>query len=237
VDPHGFEGYLKMVVEIRNLVAPPTNNTYVPFGASPRMCPGIKLVKMKTSAMIHLLPGIIIIALLLVNESVNAKNPTNPSDFSINSGRRRYMSDISHINILADLVASKPCFHIEAVVHRFMGRQTHICFLVMEQTGQVVKVMEYQIRHQVGYLWGKNEEVSFVDGVLEGALGALGDEFGSLGDGVFVSSWVKSTNNVWWNDVDFWSLGDLGNRSSSGGHECVLLLMMSEGDGELVLCI
>ncbi|GJT60199.1 hypothetical protein Tco_1003732 [Tanacetum coccineum] len=28
-----------------------------------------------------------------------------------------------------------------------------------------------------------------------GALGALGDEFGSLGDGVFVSSWVKSTNN------------------------------------------
>ncbi|GJR27795.1 hypothetical protein Tco_1104027 [Tanacetum coccineum] len=39
------------------------------------------------------------------------------------------------------------------------------------------------------------EEVSFVDGVLEGALGALGDEFGTLGDGVFMSSWVKSTNN------------------------------------------
>ncbi|GJZ52956.1 hypothetical protein Tco_0607841 [Tanacetum coccineum] len=38
-------------------------------------------------------------------------------------------------------------------------------------------------------------EVSFVNGVLEGALGALGDEFGSLGDRVFVSSWVKSTNN------------------------------------------
>ncbi|GJY86803.1 hypothetical protein Tco_0500829 [Tanacetum coccineum] len=31
--------------------------------------------------------------------------------------------------------------------------------------------------------------------VDDGALGALGDEFGSLGDGVFVSSWVKSTNN------------------------------------------
>ncbi|GKF21757.1 hypothetical protein Tco_0070395 [Tanacetum coccineum] len=38
--------------------------------------------------------------------------------------------------------------------------------------------------------WTSNEdeEVSLVDGVLECALGALGD-------GVFVSSWVKSTNN------------------------------------------
>ncbi|GJU87916.1 retrovirus-related pol polyprotein from transposon TNT 1-94 [Tanacetum coccineum] len=50
---------------------------------------------------------------------------------------------------------------------------------------------------EAGYvaLSASYEEVSFVDGVLEGALGALGDEFGSLGDGVFVSSWVKSTNN------------------------------------------
>ncbi|GKD40707.1 hypothetical protein Tco_1260914 [Tanacetum coccineum] len=49
----------------------------------------------------------------------------------------------------------------------------------------------------------EDEEVSLVNGVLKGALGAL----------------------------------DLGIGSSSGGHECVWLLMMSEGDGELVLCI
>ncbi|GJZ98877.1 hypothetical protein Tco_0671330 [Tanacetum coccineum] len=41
----------------------------------------------------------------------------------------------------------------------------------------------------------EDEEVSLVDGVLEGALGALGDESLSVGDGVFMSSWVKSTNN------------------------------------------
>ncbi|GJV51161.1 hypothetical protein Tco_1446902 [Tanacetum coccineum] len=52
------------------------------------------------------------------------------------------------------------------------------------------KVMEYQIGN---IKWDK--EVSLVDGVLEGALGAIGDEIGSLGDGVFVPSWVKSTNN------------------------------------------
>ncbi|GJV30509.1 hypothetical protein Tco_1386957, partial [Tanacetum coccineum] len=57
------------------------------------MRPGIELVKMETSAMIHFLPGIIIVALLLVNESVNAKNPTNPSDFSINSSIGNAASD------------------------------------------------------------------------------------------------------------------------------------------------
>ncbi|GJS71750.1 hypothetical protein Tco_0704591 [Tanacetum coccineum] len=82
-------------VAIRNLVAPPPNNTYVPFCASPRMCLGIELVKMETLAMIHLLPGIIIVALLLVNESVNAKNPTNPSDFSINSSIGNATNDAS----------------------------------------------------------------------------------------------------------------------------------------------
>ncbi|GKF38663.1 hypothetical protein Tco_0118724 [Tanacetum coccineum] len=41
----------------------------------------------------------------------------------------------------------------------------------------------------------EDEELSLVNGVLEGALGALGDEIRSLGDGVFMSSWVKSTYN------------------------------------------
>ncbi|GKG13717.1 hypothetical protein Tco_0350677, partial [Tanacetum coccineum] len=41
----------------------------------------------------------------------------------------------------------------------------------------------------------EDEEVSLVDGVLEGALGALGDEIRSLGDRVVVSSWVKCINN------------------------------------------
>nr|GEX43802.1 phospholipase A I-like [Tanacetum cinerariifolium] len=40
--------------------------------------------------------------------------------------RRRYMSDISNISTVADLVASKPCFQIGAVVHLFMGRQTQV---------------------------------------------------------------------------------------------------------------
>ncbi|GJR98736.1 hypothetical protein Tco_0270910 [Tanacetum coccineum] len=41
----------------------------------------------------------------------------------------------------------------------------------------------------------EDEEVSLVDGVLKGTLGALCDEIRSLGDEVFVSFWVKSTNN------------------------------------------
>ncbi|PWA63242.1 armadillo-type fold protein [Artemisia annua] len=40
--------------------------------------------------------------------------------------RRRYMSDISNISTVADLVASMPFFQIGAVVHRFMGRQTQV---------------------------------------------------------------------------------------------------------------
>ncbi|GKC26932.1 hypothetical protein Tco_1034226 [Tanacetum coccineum] len=38
----------------------------------------------------------------------------------------------------------------------------------------------------------KKDEVSLVDGVLKCALGALGDDLGSLGDGIIVSSFVKS---------------------------------------------
>ncbi|GJW11339.1 hypothetical protein Tco_1577166 [Tanacetum coccineum] len=54
----------------------------------------------------------------------------------------------------------------------------------------------------------EDEEVSLVDGVLEGALEALGDEIRSL-----VSSWVKSTKNYLGGMIRFWSLGGLGNRA------------------------
>ncbi|GJS74837.1 hypothetical protein Tco_0707678 [Tanacetum coccineum] len=65
----------------------------------------------------------------------------------------------------------------------------------------------------------EDEEVSLVDGVLEGALGVLEV---SLVDGVLEGA-----------------LGALGLEMEAyvWAMECVWLLMMSEGDGELVLCI
>ena len=43
---------------------------------------------------------------------------------------------------------------------------------------------------------GKEDvEVACVEGVLDGALGALGDEHGFCGEGVVLSSWVRSMNN------------------------------------------
>ncbi|KAI3698120.1 hypothetical protein L6452_31232 [Arctium lappa] len=40
--------------------------------------------------------------------------------------RRRYMSEISNISTVADLVACRPCFQIGVVVHRYIGRQTQV---------------------------------------------------------------------------------------------------------------
>ncbi|XP_071687897.1 phospholipase A I-like [Rutidosis leptorrhynchoides] len=44
----------------------------------------------------------------------------------LRGGRRKYMSDISNISTLADLVACRPCFQIGVVVHHFIGRQTQV---------------------------------------------------------------------------------------------------------------
>ncbi|GJY17922.1 hypothetical protein Tco_0389413 [Tanacetum coccineum] len=56
----------------------------------------------------------------------------------------------------------------------------------------------------------EDEEVALVDGVFEGAFGALGDESWCLGDGVLV-----------WNDVNLWSFGWFGSGSFSGAMEVV----------------
>ncbi|KAI3510282.1 hypothetical protein L1887_17152 [Cichorium endivia] len=40
--------------------------------------------------------------------------------------RRRYMSDISNISSVADLVACRPYFQIGVVVHQYIGRQTQV---------------------------------------------------------------------------------------------------------------
>ncbi|GKC26117.1 hypothetical protein Tco_1033411 [Tanacetum coccineum] len=69
-------------------------------------------------------------------------------------------------------------------------------------------------------LMRSNEEVSLVDGVLEGALGALGDEFGSLGNGVFVSSWVKSTNNCFGGMMLIFGLLETLEMEALVGHMC-----------------
>ncbi|KAL7615494.1 hypothetical protein Lser_V15G04567 [Lactuca serriola] len=44
----------------------------------------------------------------------------------LKGGRRRYMSDISNISCVADLVACRPYFQIGVVVHQYIGRQTQV---------------------------------------------------------------------------------------------------------------
>lgn len=47
----------------------------------------------------------------------------------LKGGRRRYMSDISNISCVADLVACRPYFQIGVVVHQYIGRQTQVSLI------------------------------------------------------------------------------------------------------------
>ena len=40
-------------------------------------------------------------------------------------------SIVTGISTIADLVARRPCFQIGGVVHRYIGRQTQVCFLLV----------------------------------------------------------------------------------------------------------
>ncbi|GJY42528.1 hypothetical protein Tco_0429798 [Tanacetum coccineum] len=81
------------------------------------------------------------------------------------------------------------------------------CELEFEVHGKLLEVFQFEVIQSESI---EDEEVSLVDGVLEGALGALGDEIESLG---------------------------FRNRGSSEGHGGLWWLMMNEEDGELVMCI
>lgn len=42
--------------------------------------------------------------------------------------RKKAGSSLSNISTVSDLVAYKPCFQLGCIVHRYMGRQTQVCF-------------------------------------------------------------------------------------------------------------
>lgn len=51
------------------------------------------------------------------------------SFLSIKRGRRRKdASLLSNISTISALVAFRPCFQIGGIVHRYIGRQTQVCF-------------------------------------------------------------------------------------------------------------
>ena len=42
--------------------------------------------------------------------------------------RRKAASLLANISTVSDLVACRPCFQIGGIVHRYIGRQTQVCF-------------------------------------------------------------------------------------------------------------
>lgn len=45
--------------------------------------------------------------------------------------RRRDASVLAGISTISGLVAGRPCFQIGGIVHRYIGRQTQVCFLLV----------------------------------------------------------------------------------------------------------
>ncbi|GJW54657.1 integrase, catalytic region, zinc finger, CCHC-type containing protein [Tanacetum coccineum] len=128
---------------------------------------------------------------------------------------KKDLEEIETINIKLDHRGTVSEFGNDHAWHRLLGVGLWLIRLGIVMISKGLRYVEglgttdfSLLGSIVGFSNLKDEEVSLVDGVLEGALGALGDEF------------------------EVWVMETYGNGSSSGGQECRLLLMMvCEGDG------
>ena len=59
---------------------------------------------------------------------------------------RKYTSAITNISTLAELVACRPYFQIGCIVHKYIGRQTQVCFLALAFTPGISLFCFWQLR-------------------------------------------------------------------------------------------